>query len=248
MTDLEKSELYSDLETLLKDRRTIVKYEKCARQILFKRTKNEFARQYTASDIVANIFSKLCIGSYHWNHKFLFDTFMYLRIKTEVFNIVKHEIHYIPISLDKFLERLDEAADSEERDNDLILEKGLVQEPDFINPDDDEEEELCMTELMDIAYVLFSNSPEEFCVLDEIFKNKKPREIAVELGISKQEVRNIALRIKRGLIIWGKKNNHRKLLKKILGPVKKNNRGNNRLGRKEGVGSGGSTDSSLRSE
>src|ERR1035437_5337510 len=118
MTDLEKSELYSDLETLLKDRRTIVKYEKCARQILFKRTKNEFARQYTASDIVANIFSKLCIGSYHWNHK--------------------------------FLERLDEAADSEERDNDLILEKGLVQEPDFINPDDDEEEELCMTELMDI--------------------------------------------------------------------------------------------------
>jgi DNA-directed RNA polymerase specialized sigma24 family protein len=233
MTDLENKDLYSDLEILLKDRRTIIKYEKYAGQILFKRTKGDFARQYTASDIVANILAKLVTGSYNWNRQYPFDTFMYLRIKTEVFNIVKHERHFIPISVDVFLENLDDNIDEEESGVHLTIAEELVQEPDFINPDNDDDEELGLTELMEIAYQLFSDMPDEFCVVDEIFKNKRPREIAEELGISRQEVRNIAMRIKRALIIWGKKNKHKRLLRKLLRPVKKNKRRDNHLGRKE---------------
>ena len=148
MTDIEKKELYSDLEILLKDRRTIVKYEKFARQLLFKRTKGEFARQYTASDIVANILAKLCLGSYHWRRQFLFDTFMYLRIRTEVSNIAKHERHFIPISIEKFLESLEENINMDEGEENIVLSKEFIQEPDFTLPDGEEEEEICLTEQM----------------------------------------------------------------------------------------------------
>jgi DNA-directed RNA polymerase specialized sigma24 family protein len=221
------------ISNLLKNKKQLNKYEKFAKKQLFKRTKNLFARHYTGADIIRNIFCKIISGAYHWDsEKLTFDKFMFLRIRTELFNIVKHEIHFIPIDIDSFIiEWITEYNEDENKDDNLTI-KEFVQEPDYNLIDQIKEDDFNMNDLMEMAYDLFYDSTLEFCVLDEIYQNRKPKEIAANLGISSQEVRNTVMRIRRRLIAWCKKNNHEKLLNKLLSPAKKNNRSSNNNGKK----------------
>jgi RNA polymerase sigma factor (sigma-70 family) len=166
-------------------------------------TKNEFARFITSEDILQNIFTKLIDNTYHWDSsKCSFDKFMYLRIRKEIKNLVKRESNFIPKDINSF------TSDQESNYNDdTIKDKSLtkedfIAEPDLTSPDKKKEDEFDLTDLMEMALDLFRNSEIEFFVIEEILKNKKPREIAKSLGLTTREVRNTTLRIKRKL--WRK--------------------------------------------
>jgi DNA-directed RNA polymerase specialized sigma24 family protein len=228
----EKIDLRLFLEKLMKDRALCSKYEEFAGKIFYAITKNAFARAYTPKDIISNIICKLLTKTYNWKmYETSWESFIHARIKSEIINIVKHEQKFIPIALEDLINDFDEE-DNIESKTKIIQE--LIQEPDFQYPDEEDEEETGIEEIKEILYALFKDSLYEFCVIDEILKSKKPRQIAAELGLSRREVRNTFMRIRRSLFKWCNENNHKALLNKLLKPVKKNNRKNNRRG---GVGS-----------
>jgi len=209
----------------------MAKYKRFAWKSLYPITRGYYACAYTSWDIVANIFLKLLSGIYHWNcEKCSFDSFMFYRIKTEVQNITKHERRFYPVPLDNLLS--DPAGDfrTDEMDMDLRITKELIIQNDSVCSDEEDGPKVCLLEFKEIVNSLFSNSPVEFCVLDELFKNRKPKEIAVKLGIPRREVRNTAMRIRRTLIKWCRKNNHQALLKELTRPAKRNKRHANRQG------------------
>jgi len=191
------------IENLLRNKKQLSKYEKFARKLLFEMTKNEFARFITPEDILQNIFTKLIANIYHWDSsKCSFDKFMYFRIRTEVENTVKHECNFIPVDINS--SKSDQKADNNDvtgKDKHLTKEDFII-EPDLTIPDKKEEDIFDMTDLMEMALDFFQNSEFEFFVIEEILKNKKPREIAKSLGLTTREVRNATLRIKRKL--WRK--------------------------------------------
>jgi len=233
MPDIENKDLRLLLENLLKNRKTMAKYKKFAGKALFPFSKYKFIRSYTPSDIISNIIDRLLHGKYHWNcEKCSFDSFMFFRIKTEVQNIIRHERKVPIVPLDYLLSDPMANFASEENDMDFRLSQELTHKSDLIFLDEDDGQDICLLEFKDIACSLFSKSPVEFSVLNELFKGKKPKEIAARLGIPKREVRNTAMRIRRTLITWCKLNNHQALLKKLTRPPKKNNRHSNRFGHK----------------
>jgi DNA-directed RNA polymerase specialized sigma24 family protein len=221
----EKKDLNLLLENLLKNKKQFSKYETFARKELFILTQGKFARHYTAKDILQNIFRKISDKTYHWNlEKYSFKTFMLLRIRTEVEHLVEREIKFFPVDIKSFESDWDpEYDDAIGKDKHLTTEEFIL-EPEFTSPDIKEETEFDLTDLMEMALDLFKDSEIEFYVLDGIFKNQKPREIAKDLGLTNQEVRNAKMRIRRTLITYCQKKKHYKLLKVLLKPVKKNNR------------------------
>jgi len=188
----------SDLGSLLsgiidnpKLKRKLVQY---ADRLLFKRTKFIFARHLTPEDILSNITFKFLTGEIIWNqNKSTLIDFLFLRIRSEVANLVKKEKKFIPVPLEA-LERIEEDIDGNETV--LPVPKEII-----INPFEDElnEEQLDPLKFKKIAYELFQDSTEEFCVLDEMYKGLQPRHIASKLGISENDVYNIKKRIVRVL-------------------------------------------------
>jgi RNA polymerase sigma factor (sigma-70 family) len=215
---------------LLKNKKQLSKYEKFARKNLFRMTKDRFARFITSEDILQNIFTKLIDDKYHWNsEKYSFDKFMCSRILTELENLVKHEKNFIPVDINTFLSDQESVYnDDTEYDKQLTREDFII-EPDLTSTDK-KEDEFDITDLMEAALDFFHDSEIEFFVLEEILKNKKPKEIAKSLGLTTREVRNATLRIRRKLIKWCQKKKHKELLKILLSPVKKNNRKGNHRG------------------
>ena len=188
----------SDLGSLLsgiidnpKLKRKLVQY---ADRLLFKRTKFIFARHLTPEDILFNITFKFLTGEIIWNqNKSTLIDFLFLRIRSEVANLVKKEKKFIPVSLEG-LERIEEDIDGNETV--LPVPKELI-----INPFDDDldEEKLDPLNFQKLTYELFQDSTEEFCVIDEMYKGHQPRHIASALGITENEVYNIKKRILRVL-------------------------------------------------
>ena len=228
MHESEKIDLRLFLEKLMKNKSLCAEYEEFAGKIFYAITKNEYARAYTPFDMISNIICKLLTKTYNWKmHETSWNSFIHARIKSEIINIIKHEKNFIPTAIENLINDFDEEDKTESKAK-IIQE--LMQEPDFQYPDEEDEEGIGIVEIKEILYTLFKDSLYELCVIDEILKNKKPREIAAELGLSRREVRNTFMRIRRSLIKWCTENNHRALLNKLLKPVKKNNRKNNRRG------------------
>ena len=217
------------LVNLLKNKKQFSKYEKFAKKLLLRVTRNEFARFITSEDILQNIFTRLIDNKYHWNsEKCSFDKFMCLRIRTELENLVKHESNFIPVDINSFKSNQESDYNEDTENDKRLTREDFIIEPDLTSPDK-KEDEFDMTDLMEMALDYFHDSEIEFFVLEEILQNKKPKEIAKSLGLTTREVRNATLRIRRKLIRWCQKKNHKELLKILLSPVKKNNRkGNHR--------------------
>ena len=165
-----------------------------ANKLLVKRTKFIFARHLTPEDILFNVTFKLLSGEIIWIQKksTLID-FLFLRMRSEVSNLVKKEKKFIPVSLET-LERVEEDIDG----NETVLPVPIEL---IINPFDDElnEEKLDPLKFKKLAYEFFKDSPEEFCVIDEMYNGLQPRHIASALGITENDVYNIKKRILRVL-------------------------------------------------
>lgn len=172
-------------------KRKLVKY---ADKLLFKRTKFKFTRHLTPEDILLNVIVKLLSGEIIWNQaKSTLIDFLFLRIRSEVSNLVKKESKFITVSFEE-LEGIGEDLDGNETV--LPTPKELI-----INPFEDEldEKKLDPVKFKKLAYILFQDSPEEFCVIDEMYKGHQPRHIASALGITENDVYNIKKRIFRVL-------------------------------------------------
>ena len=85
--------------------------------------------------------------------------------------------------------------------------------------------EIDLAEFEKIAYDIFKDSPEEFCVLDEIFKGHKSNIIRSNLGLSENEVHNIKKRIIRGIRKWAFKNKKLKFVNPLVLLINKNKPG-----------------------
>jgi hypothetical protein len=165
-----------------------------ANKLLFKRTKFIFARHLTPEDLLFNVTLKFLSGEIIWNQeKSTLIDFLFLRIRSEVANLVKKEQKFIPVPLD-ISETVDEDIDGNERV--LPTAKELI-----IYPFEDELDEdiIDPLEFKKHADKIFQNSPEEFCVFDEMFKGHQPRHIASTLGITENDVYNIKKRVVRVL-------------------------------------------------
>jgi DNA-directed RNA polymerase specialized sigma subunit len=119
---------------------------------------------------------------------------------TEIFNLTKREKKFIPVPLDKS----ESVSDYEgEIDDDVSLPPQFIIDP---FEENNNEEEIDPVEFKKIAYKIFSDSDEEYCVLDEMFKGHQTKQIAINLGISEIDVYNIKKRITRVLKAWFKRN------------------------------------------
>lgn len=201
MPDNNGSDLGALLSSLLQNKNLKRKFEVYADRLLNKRTKYEFARHITPSDIISSITLKLLTGTITWNNETCtLPCFFYRRIMTEIFNLTKREKKFIPVPLDKS----ESVSDYEgEIDDDVSLPPQFIIDP---FEENNNEEEIDPVEFKKIAYKIFSDSDEEYCVLDEMFKGHQTKQIAINLGISEIDVYNIKKRITRVLKAWFKRN------------------------------------------
>jgi DNA-directed RNA polymerase specialized sigma24 family protein len=193
------------LSDLLKDVKSKNKFLNYINRLLFKRTKYEFARYIQPDDIFSAIILKLLAGDIIWHkEKCTLNSFIYLRIRSEIFNLVKKEKKFIPVSLNVF-DSMDE--DFEEHENGVPLSNELI-----VDPFKDElgDDEISPEDFKNIVFQIFQDSLEEFCVLDEIYNGRSPRQIAAILGIPENDVYNINRRILRVIKDWLARNKNRK--------------------------------------
>jgi DNA-directed RNA polymerase specialized sigma24 family protein len=205
MSDNIDPALGSLLSDLLKDVKQKNKFLNYINRLLFKRTKYEFARFIQPDDILSSIILKLLAGDIIWHkEKCTLNSFIYFRIRSEIFNLVKKEKKCIPISLNIF-DPLDE--DCEEHGNGVPLSAELI-----VDPFKDElgDDEISPEDFKNIVFGIFQDSLEEYCVLDEIYNGRSPRQIAAILGIPENDVYNINRRILRVIKDWLARNKNRK--------------------------------------
>jgi DNA-directed RNA polymerase specialized sigma subunit len=148
---------------------------------------------------------KLLAGDIIWHkEKSTLNSFIYFRIRSEIFNLVKKEKKCIPVSLNIF-DPLDE--DYEEQGNGIPLSAELI-----VDPFKDElgDDEISPEDFKNIVFGIFQDSLEEYCVLDEIYNRRSPRQIAAILGIPENDVYNINRRILRVIKDWLARNKNRK--------------------------------------
>jgi hypothetical protein len=197
MPDNNGSDLRVLISALLGNRNFKRKLEVYADRLLNKWTKYNFARHILPDDLISSVTLKLLEGDINWNSKTCsLPCFFYRRIRTEVFNLSKREIKFIPVQL----ENSESITDYE---GEIVDDIPLP--PQFIfNPfeDDNNEDEIDPEEFKKIAFGIFKDSDEEFCVLDEMFKGNKSNLIALKLGIPVKDVKNIKKRISRILEVW----------------------------------------------
>lgn len=218
MADIKVPDLSTLISNLLQDSDLKRKFEVYAEKLLRKKTKYDFARHMLPSDFISSVALKLLTGEITWNKETgSLTCFFYRRISTEIFNLTKKEKKFIPVLLEKSKTINDYSGEPEDE---------VSEPPQFIiNPigeNDAEEEEIDPLEFTEVAYEIFKDSPEEFLVLDGIYKNLQTREIAIDLGISKDEVHNIKRRIIRVLKAWVKRNKNQKTCTPALALMNKN--------------------------
>ncbi|MDR3667471.1 MAG: hypothetical protein P4L35_11570 [Ignavibacteriaceae bacterium] len=201
MPDSNGSDVRVLLSALLSNKKIKREFRSFARRLLYQKSKYEFARHVTSTDIVSSVSLKLLADDIHWDpDKNTLISFFYSRIRTEVSNLIKKEKKFIPIPISVF--EIDNDED-EETDDEIPLPDQYI-----IYPFEEKNirEEIDLVEFEKIAYGLFKDSPEEFCVLDEIFKGYKSNVIAKNLGIMEKDVYNIKKRILRVLKSWVARN------------------------------------------
>ena len=157
-------------------------------------------------EIRDSLLPKLLSGEINWYPKSSsLTSFFYGRISTEIFNLTKKERKFIPVPLNKSETINDYSGEPEE---DLTELPGAIIYP--FEENEEENEKYNPEEIRKVAYEIFKDSPEEFLVLDNIYKGLHTREIALDLGISKDDVHNIKRRINRVLKSWVRRNKERK--------------------------------------
>lgn len=194
------------LSDLYRNKKQIKKFEEFISLNLYNRTRYEFAKHLTPSDILSNVIQKILTGKIIWNvEKISLVSLIYYRIRSEIFNLVRKERKMIPDSLDKY-DLLEDGDD--EYDCEVPVAKELI-----IYPFDEvpEEERFDSVEFRLKVYKILKNSPEEFCVFDDMCKGLKSRQIAAHLGISLADVHNIKRRIMRVLKSWLLQNKNKKI-------------------------------------
>jgi hypothetical protein len=200
------SNLNVHLSGLFENKNLKRKLEVYADRLLNKSTGYSFARHFRSSDFISVITLKLLSGEINWDPKTSsLVSFFYSRIKTEIFNLTKKEMKFIPVSLDKSEIINDYSGEPEEDESEL---PGNIIYP--FEENDDNKLEYNPEEIRKVAYEIFKDSTEEFLVLDDIYKGLHTREIAIDLGISKDDVHNIKRRINRVLKAWVKRDKERK--------------------------------------
>ena len=200
MTDSVNNDLCLEIENLLSNNERLYKIRAYVRKFLKDNTRFEFARSYTPDDIINGVFEKILTGNYSWDKSVCtFDYLFWLRLKTYLGNIIKHEkwLKVVPLN-DNDSPYVNDDCEYMYKDDDAVVDAEFMIESNQLNI---EEMNSCIDplELTRAAFEIFSDSPEEFCVLDELYKGKKPREIASYLGITVETFFNIRKRIKRTL-------------------------------------------------
>jgi len=195
------SDLSALISSLLQDKNLISKLEAFTDRLLRKRTKYKFARHLCPSDLISSVTLKLLEGDIHWDPEISsLDSFYYIRIRTEIFNLIKKEKKFLPVPLDNL---------EKESDNDDGVEDEISLPEQFItNPfeeifDEEEYDPLVFTK---ISFELLRDSPEEYLVLDAIYNGLQTKDISFDLGLTKDEVHNIKRRIQRIMRTWIKRN------------------------------------------
>ena len=182
------------LAGILNDPKLKSRLLKYGSNLLYKRTKDIFARHLTSEDLLSNVITKLLSGDIKWNkEKCSLMDFLYQRIRSEISNLIKKEHKFIPVPLQD-LDFVSEDIDGNEIEGETAKEL-------IINPFEDalQDEPIDPVTFKDIASRYFSDSVEEFCVFDEMTKGHCPRTIASSLGLSESHVYNIKKRIVRVL-------------------------------------------------
>jgi DNA-directed RNA polymerase specialized sigma24 family protein len=218
MADIEEPDLSTLISKLLQNNDLKRKFEVYAEKLLRKRTKYDFARHVLPSDIISSVALKLLTGEITWSKETgTLTCFFYRRISTEIFNLAKKEKKFIPVPLEKSAIINDYSGEPEDE---------VSEPPQFIiypiGENDEEDEKIDPLEFTEVAYEIFKDSPEEFLVLDGIYNTLQTREIALDLGISKDEVHNIKRRIKRVLKAWINRNKKQKNSTPALALINKN--------------------------
>ncbi|MDR3608942.1 MAG: hypothetical protein P4L27_00085 [Ignavibacteriaceae bacterium] len=200
------SNLNVHLSGLFEDENLKRKLEVHADRLLKKSTRYSFARYISPSDFISSITLKLLSGEINWDPKTAsLTSFFYSRISTEIFNLTKKEMKFIPVSLDKSEIINDYSGETDDDESEL---PGTIIYP--FEENDNDKPEYDPEEIRKVAYEIFKDSTEEFLVLDDIYKGLHTREIALDLGISKDDVHNIKRRINRVLKAWVKRDKERK--------------------------------------
>jgi DNA-directed RNA polymerase specialized sigma24 family protein len=212
MAEPNRSNLNLLLSNLYENTNLITKLEVYADKLLKKSTKNSFARHFCPSDIVSSITLKLFSGEINWDpQSSTLTSFYFSRISTEIFNLTRKEMKFIPAGLGNSETEDDYTGESEDVSPDFPQ---LIIFP--FDEEDNEKEKYDPDEIRKVAYEIFKDSTEEFLVLDDIYKGLHTREIALDLGITKDDVHNIKRRINRVIKAWAKRNQAEKNNSQIL--------------------------------
>jgi hypothetical protein len=188
------SDVGSLLSAIINNPKLKKKLVNYADNLLFKRSKYKYARHLTPEDILFNVTFKFLSGEIIWNQsKSSLINFLFFRIRSEVSNLIKKENKFIPVAF--------ETLEYTEVDDDGNETASIVPVELIINPSEFElnDDSIDPLKFKDLAYDLFRDSVEEFCVIDEMLKGQQPRQIASTLGITEDEVYKIKKRIVRGL-------------------------------------------------
>ena len=196
-----RSDLGALLSSLLQNKNLKRKLENYAALLLYKRTKNGFARHVLPSDIISTISLKLLNGNIVWDKdKCSLICFFNSRLRSEVANLFKKEMKFIPVPLEDSETFSDYEGDI---DDDVSLPPQFIIDP---FEENNNEEEIDPVEFKKIAFEIFKDSDDEFCVLDEMFKGHKSNLIALNLGLTERQVHNIKRRVIRILEACVKRN------------------------------------------
>ena len=201
MPDNNRSDLSALISSLLQDKNLKRKLIAFTDRHLRKRTKYKFARHLRPSDLISSITLKLLDGDIHWDSKVCtLDSFYYIRIRTEIYNLIKKEKKFLPVPLD-YLEK--ESDNDNEVEDEISLPEQFIIYPFEEIYDEEEYDPLVFTK---ISFELLQDSPEEYLVLDAIYNGLQTKDISLDLGLTKDEVHNIKRRIKRIMRTWIKRN------------------------------------------
>jgi hypothetical protein len=203
MTDSIVKDLSSLLTDLLSNRKQMKKFRDFAEKFLKCRTNFDFARAYTPDDIISSIVEKILTGIYHWDKtNYTFIEFFWLRLRTFSENLIKHEKQFLPVRINEYdSECVNDDCEFTYTGDESNTPAEFI-ENSFLDNKNEDNNYIDPLEFTQKAFKLFSGIPEEYCVLDELYKGKKPREIAPCLGISVEEVFNIRKRIRRTLLLF----------------------------------------------
>lgn len=195
------SDLSALISNLLQDKNLNRKLEAFTDRLLRKRTKYKFARHLCPSDLISSLTLKLLDGDINWDPEISsLDSFYYIRIRTEIFNLIKKEKKFLPVPLDNSEKESDY---DEEVDDEITLPEEYIFYPFEEVIGNGEYDPLVFTK---IAFELLQDSPEEYLVLDAIYNGLQTKDIVLDLGLTKDEVHNIKRRIKRTMHTWIKRN------------------------------------------